>query len=171
MNNLLYVDMDGTICVWENEVPLEEVTKRGYFLERKPIPTIISALEILESRYDVELQVLSAVFNDNHSCMEKHLWLEKNAPFLLKRQPIFVPFGENKGNYVDRSAFLLDDFSYNLHNWYRRKGIKAYNGINGTHGTWVGKPSIHVYADPFVIADKLASYIFSGEPYLFLRGM
>lgn len=62
---------------------------------------------------------------------------------------IFVPCGESKAataarrlkhSHIDKTFFLLDDYSVNLHDWKEKNGsgIKLRNGINGSTGTWKG---------------------------------
>lgn len=55
-----------------------------------------------------------------------------------------MPCGTGKADFVkgwfgldsltDRMV-LFDDLFANLHEW-KAAGVKCYNGINGTHGTW-----------------------------------
>lgn len=46
MKQRLFVDMDGTLAVWENS-PIEVVARPGYFLNRSPVETVIAALKEL----------------------------------------------------------------------------------------------------------------------------
>lgn len=139
-NKILYVDMDGTLAEWLN-VPIEVVTKEGYFVNLPIVESIVSVINQIIIERLCNVKILTSVFPDNHSIKEKTIWIEKYLPELVNNM-IFVPYGSNKNDYINVSSntFLLDDFSYNLHEWEKAGGIgiKCYNGINGTKGTWKG---------------------------------
>ena len=140
MKKILYVDMDGTIALYPTNVSIEDMTRNGYFRRLPEMHNVLEALKyFLKYDPDIEIRSLSSVFNDDHSIREKTEWLHEKFPELDDDKMFFVPFGVRKRDYVADAdhSFLLDDFSKNLHEW-KGVGIKMYNGINGTHGTWHG---------------------------------
>ena len=136
----LYVDMDGVLAYWNQDASIEEVASKGYFLNCAPVRNVIEAIRNLIEREDVNVTILSSVFNDDHSSEEKLKWLGK---YSINAKTIFVPYGSSKSEYlqsegmISKDDFLLDDFSKNLHQWHGI-GIKMYNHCNGTKGTWHG---------------------------------
>lgn len=138
----LYVDMDGTLTEWKN-ASIEEVTSPGWFRQASPADSVVSAIRrLISADNDVEVFILSAVFSDDHSIQEKTEWLSFFLPEIDEQHILFVPYGEKKTDYVqEKNTFLLDDFSKNLYEW-NGTGIKVYNGVNGTKGTWHGY-SVH----------------------------
>lgn len=157
----LYVDMDGTLAVWDKDASIEEVAKVGYFLHRPEIENVVVAIRIIAmARPDIHMCVLSSVFKDEHSIREKVAWLHEKLPEISRERMVFVPYGEVKSNYVKaKGTFLLDDFSKNLHEW-DGIGIKIYNGINGTKGTWHGY-SVHSTMKPHILASQLVGILSS----------
>ena len=156
---MLFVDMDGTLNYFEKSSSLEEITSEGYFFSRRPILDVVSAIRFLATNLPGRVCVLSSVFQDNHSIPEKKAWLEMYMPEIEKA--IFVPYGTSKADFIENMLgrnlneldFLLDDFSKNLHEW-TGTGIKLYNDINGTKGTWTGY-SVHYNCSPEVIANTI----------------
>lgn len=142
MNQKFYVDMDGVLAKWDTEASIEETFQRGYFLNREPDYYAIGYVKnLIDAGYDVT--ILSHAYQNGYAELEKSQWLNKYG--LGDVQRIFVPYGVPKLQYVmqkpDTINFLLDDFSKNLREWENQEnniGIKYYNGINGTHGTWNG---------------------------------
>ncbi len=147
----IYVDMDGVTAKFE-KASLEEMYADGFFLSRKVVPNVIDCLEKLSRAFDVELYILSAVISDR-AREEKIAWNKENVPFIPLNHQLYPPYGENKATYlkekgleIGKDDILIDDFSPNLHSW-PGIGIKIYNGINGTHGTWQGY-SVHSNMNP-----------------------
>lgn len=121
----IYIDMDGVLARWCETSTREDTHRHGYFLTREPEPAVIEAARVLS-----HASILSAVYEDDHSCTEKRIWLRAHGlgdiPFIA------VPYGSRKGDFIkdEASAILLDDFSKNLEEW-RGTPVKFYNGING----------------------------------------
>lgn len=140
----LFVDMDGTLAVFNQVDTLEKLYEPGYFASLSPHTNVIEAVRQLQQKDDIEVYILSAVLSDSkYALQEKNEWLDKYLPGTDEEHRIFVPFGEIKGNYVPNgireSDILLDDYTINLKSWEPpARGLKLLNGINGTHGTWTG---------------------------------
>lgn len=134
----LFVDMDGVLAKFNPDASIEELNEPGYFENLETVDSVVKAIEDLAiADNDIEVCILSSVFNNGYAKQEKDRWLDKHLPMIKKR--VFCTYGENKSNAVNlqEGDFLLDDFSKNLHEW-EGIGIKLYNGINGNHGTWKG---------------------------------
>lgn len=143
MNKKYYVDMDGVLAKWDVNASIEETFQRGYFLNREPDYDAIKCVKnLITAKCDVT--ILSHAYQNGYAESEKIQWLNKYGLGNLKR--IFVPYGVPKLNYVMLNPdttinYLIDDFTKNLREWESTEnniGIKYYNGINGTHGTWKG---------------------------------
>lgn len=135
---IIYIDMDGVIARWNTWATLEDTQREGYFLNCIPEKSIIRGIRLLKF-LGVHVCILSATC-DSQAAREKSIWLDRYVGRYIQR--IFVPYGTNKADYIGggRNAILVDDYSTNLHQWEAsgNKGVKFYNGINGTNGTWTG---------------------------------
>lgn len=133
-----YFDMDGCLAKWGNGT-IEEVATPGYFAERPGERALITALKDM-SQTGYHMHILSAVWQDPHSALDKFTWLRLEQ--LSKIDIIFVPYGSDKCDYIDTrfKSVLVDDFTKNLTAWeaHGHIGVKFYNGINGSNGTWKG---------------------------------
>lgn len=136
----VYIDMDGVQTVYDKGDTVEEMMQEGYFSSRQPHIEVIDFIKLLmeDDRYTVT--ILSAVFTDSHSILEKAIWLENQG--LSAVDKMFVPCGVPKSNYVKSEGMniLIDDFSKNLFEWENAGenffGIKFMNEVNGENGTW-----------------------------------
>lgn len=156
----LYVDMDGTLAVFNNQIESEEVLyQKGYYRDLPPQQNVIDAVRLLAQREDVEVFVLSAVLPTPYAQPEKDAWLNEYLPEVDSAHRIYVPCGEDKGKYIGHTLgendLLLDDYSKNLHSWCPPgRAVKLMNDINGRFGTWQGE-RVSYQDSPQQIADKL----------------
>ena len=144
----LFFDMDGVLAKWQ-PCPVEDTHQKGYFLNREPDPLMVRVIKRFEREYPAIVKVLSSVYQNGYAEQEKREWLRRQG---IKSELIAVPYGEKKSNYIryeDEGVelfVLVDDYTNNLNAWESdalcNVGIKYYNGINGTKGTWNGS-SIH----------------------------
>ena len=136
---MIYIDMDGVVAQWNTEATIEDTKRKGYFLERIPEKSMVRLINALQ-RLGVPVCILSAAYDEN-AAREKSIWLDIIFDTSLNR--IFVPYGRNKSDYIGggRGNLLIDDYSENLYAWETTGniGLKFYNGINGTHGSWKGQ--------------------------------
>ena len=160
MKKRLFVDMDGVLCIFNKEASIEELTSAGYFSNLLPQESVKDAITLLLDEDNVEIFILSSVFQDDHSANEKADWLNSyGLEAIDESHRLFAPYGTSKSSYLEETVglkkddFLLDDFSKNLHEWHGT-GIKLYNGINGTKGTWFGY-SVHAKCSADIIANTL----------------
>ncbi len=139
----LYVDMDGVLAVFNNNISSEEeLYAEGYFRELNPQQNVVDAVKELIKRGDIEVHILSSYLGDSeYALKEKNEWLDEYLPELKKENRIFVPCGVDKKEAIpdisDRD-FLLDDYTHNLLLWQPpARGIKLLNDINHTKGSWL----------------------------------
>lgn len=142
MKKFLFIDMDGTLAVWKPATP-EELTQPHYFAMLPVNGNVVKALRLLRDEHDdqdVEIYILSAVLPETKAEEDKKVWLSKHCPYIDSDHQIFVPYGENKAEYVKqmlgvdmKACYLLDDYSKNVKEWAAAGGIpvKLFNGING----------------------------------------
>ena len=140
---VFYFDMDGVIARWNPDATEADTHQDGYFLEREPEKGIIELMKLLRQK-GFRVEILTAAYVDGTARQDKQNWLLANELAWVKLN--FVPYGQSKANYVEKNAgsVLIDDYSHNLREWESSgmTGVKFYNGINGTHGSWKGS-SIH----------------------------
>lgn len=148
MEKYYFIDMDGTIAEWK-KAESEAVLKRpGYFRNLRPTK-FLEPLKELALEHKGKVFILSKYLGECTALQDKDAWLDEHLPEIGKESRLFVPYEAEKVDYVcqrlgvpslTENMFLFDDFSPNLHAWQKAggTGIKCYNGINGTKGTWKG---------------------------------
>ncbi len=164
--NSLYVDMDGTLCVFENVDTLETLYEEGYFKNRPPMRNVIEAVEKICSSKQVDVYILSAYLSDSEFALrEKKEWLNEYLPFIDPEHMIFLPCGTNKAESITRQLtkndYLLDDYTKNLVEWENGggTGIKILNGINHTNRTFKGNIVSGEQRDSNSLADVLLEIV------------
>jgi len=172
----LFVDMDGTLAVFNRVDTLEELYEQGYFLNLEPHFNVVRAVEhIVRTHPEIGVHILSSVLEDSpYAAIEKSAWLDRYLPEIPPERRTFPPCGQNKRHYargpVTERDWLLDDYTHNLTLWGPLgRGIKLLNGINSTRGSWDGD-RIRFDKAPRDIADKVVSIVtnrgrvFDGRP-------
>lgn len=161
----LFVDMDGTLAVFNPVTRLETLYEKGYFRNLAPHENVVEAVRLLAKRTDLlEVYILSSHLSDSpYALEEKNAWLDQHLPEIDPAHRIFPPCGVDKKAYVPDgirdSDTLLDDYTHNLLLWSPpAKGMKLLNGINHTRGTWKGD-SITFDVPAEVLADKIMQAI------------
>lgn len=139
----LFIDMDGTLAVFNPVNTLEKLYEPGYFKDLEPIQSVLEAVKIIKRQApEIEVNILSAYLSDSpYALDEKNAWLDRYLPEIGMENRIFPPCGADKKVYIPGGAhetdYLLDDYTYNLQQWEPpAHGIKLLNGINHTRGTW-----------------------------------
>lgn len=163
MKRRLFVDLDGTLAEWRQAASMEDLLQEGYFSSLLPHKSLVGAVQELVSRGE-EVYVLSAYLTESkYAENEKRQWCNRWLPFLSAGHVLLVPTTTPKCKCVesifgkiDKSDFLLDDYSKNLHEWVGAggSGIKYVNDVNWTKGTWQG-----CWIPNYMLADDIAHYI------------
>lgn len=143
----LFVDMDGTLAVFNPTKKLEDLFEEGYFRNLKPYDEVVEAIkQLITFEPTVEVYILSAYLTDSeYALKEKNEWLDEHLPEIDQAHRCFCPCGSNKAEYVPgkeikRTDVLLDDYTVNLNSFDPPGfGIKLLNGINDTHKSWQGE--------------------------------
>ena len=158
----VFFDMDGVLAEWNTSASIEEVASPGYFRNRVPMVQMLDAAKRLIESGEVEVYILSAVYLNVYSNLDKYKWLKSYLPEVNDDNIIFVPYGEPKVNYIDSPTtedVLVDDYTKNLYEW-PGIGVKCINGINNTKGTWMcqNKPFVVANEASKAIAEKILGY-------------
>lgn len=185
---LVLFDLDGTLCEFrlENQVYVdsqgnprswhfEDMYEQGYFAGLSPNTNVIDAVKMLIRNDEIEVGILTAVLTDApYAAYEKLEWLRRFIPELNPHNIVLVGCGTNKGEQIinkNAPVFLIDDYSKNLFNFEaassletgQKIGIKIFNGINNTRGSWAktgGKAVDGIGTVPAIdIADTIMTYI------------
>ena len=155
----IYMDMDGVLAIWDPRVKPEDTYKPNFFLRCMPEKVVLDAIHLLRKKYRVVF--LSHAYGEMAQ-KEKRTWLDQLG--LADVPAIFVPYGEPKADFIKKigtgKSLLVDDYSKNLHHWEKSgfTGVKFYNRINGTNGTWTG-PFVHYQMTAKEIADTVERII------------
>lgn len=141
MKKRLFVDMDGTLAVFQPTKNLETLYEKGYFANLRPMERVLDGVKQFIVRHpEVEVYILSSYLSDSQFALEeKNSWLDKYLPEIKNDHRIFPPCGMDKKDFVPGGIteldYLLDDYTLNLNQWEPpAKGIKLLNGINHTRG-------------------------------------
>ncbi len=162
----IYVDYDGVLAYFLKESSLEEVAMPGYTLKVPMVDTVCDAVSMLladDSIKGYDIRVLSAAMNDSAK-NDKRTMLTRRFGKEFADRAVFVKYGDSKAPFAKGGNILIDDFSYNLHQWeaFGGVGVKVYNDINGNHGTWHGY-SVHSQAGSVVIYRMLKGILMALE--------
>ena len=144
-------DFDGTLYEWDPTKSLEEVGDPKYPAKKqKHMWSMLYSAERLNNDFPGMIRIASAVLSDD--CMRAKIGrISADIGSDVANRSIFTVFGEDKVKKMNVKS-------------HKRVGIKVYNGINGTKGTWEGF-SVHATASPDVCYKQLKaiSYTISEE--------
>lgn len=124
-------DFDGTLYCWDPTKSLEEVGNPDYpRFNQLPQSRVIVAARRLAQDFPGSVRIASAVLSDE--CAKAKLdRISRDISDEVAQASIFTVFGEDKAKKM-----LENSTSKNC------VGIKVYNNVNGTKGTWDGY-SVH----------------------------
>lgn len=177
MNKRLFIDMDGTIARFHDEVNyLEQMYEKNFFLNLQPFNEAVEGLRLfIKQNPQVEVFVISSCIDGEppYCRTEKERWLDLNLPEVNAEYRLFPKMGENKALYIpggiSATDVLYDDYNKNLEEWREAGGIsiKCKNNINhlGLHGKlWDGAiVENDIYPEAF--AEQLASLVHQSIRY------
>lgn len=136
---IIYSDFDGCPSIFNKNATMEELVTPQYYRNTRPDMTYITMIkELINAGYEVRFlsKVLSPEITKAKIEFLKEYGIE--VPFIP------VPYDKDKAAYIDQNKInvLIDDFTPGLKDWEKYGenfiGIKYYNGVNGTKGTWDG---------------------------------
>lgn len=145
----IFVDMDGVLAVYDNDV-VEKMYNEGFFLNRPVQKGNLKLVKNLIEDKDVNVYILSSLLADSEFILdEKNKWLDKYLPELPVNNRIFVPEGMPKSTFIEThlkgikksTNVLIDDYTVNLIKW-KEDGyiaLKMLNGLNNTNGIWLSR--------------------------------
>ena len=152
--DVICVDMDGVIAEWSTG-GAREVLVKGFFKKRPEVKKAVELVKLLNDN-GYHVVILSSVYPEGTAAEEKLFWLKKKGLGAIR--PVFVPYGENKADYIHCSGkrILIDDYSQNLHKWDETGGIgiKFMNEFNGNNGTWK-KERLETELSPYEMYKKV----------------
>ena len=101
MKRIVYVDMDGVLCDFENAVDRARKTDpdelyphsaAGFYRSLMPLPGALEAMDRMLSSPDLDLYILTAPSVYNPLCYtEKRLWVEDHLGFEMTKRLIISP--------------------------------------------------------------------------------
>lgn len=147
------LDMDGCLAEFRPEATDEQLRSEKYYEELSPIWNLIKAVRFLEK--EATVIVVTKILSDPAKKGKGNFLTNVGLEGI---EAVYVPNDKNKADFIKRSPrtiyVLVDDYSHNLRQWEKsgNVAVKFLNGINGTKGTWKGKPSVSYYQTPEKIA-------------------
>lgn len=160
----LYFDMDGVLATWQEGTPIETVCSPGYFANLPAEQNVIDALKLLAKNDELELHILSAVFDEPHNIADKLHWIKVHLGDVVTPENIhFVSNGTRKSlalGGIDKEDILVDDYSKNISEWIEDGGtaIKMFNATNGRTGKYYGAYTC-TWLAPRQIADDILAVV------------
>lgn len=148
----LFIDMNGTLCRFHDEVKyLERMWEKGFFENLKPFQEMVNGIKMyMKKNPNTEVYILSAAIEGEppYCRAEKCAWLDKHLPQIDSEHRILTKVGKSKADYIPggitMNDILIDDYNVGLEQWQQDGGraIKCVNNINhkGLHGKlWEGE--------------------------------
>lgn len=165
----IFVDMDGTLAVFNPIAKIEELYEQEYFLNLAPQQNVVDAVKLLCADSRFEVYILSSALDSPYAINEKNQWLDTYLPQIDKQHRLFPAYGAMKTSIIPDGLkptdTLLDDYSLNLNSWCPPgQAVKLMNGINGNHGTWQGM-KVYSTASAQQIAEVVSEYALNGEQF------
>ena len=166
----LFVDMDGTLAVFDAVNSLEELYEPGYFKNLNPQTNVVDAIRDIISNHseDIEVFVISSVISGARTALaEKNEWLDKYMPELDEKHRVFCKSGIDRTTAIPgglrKDDFLLDDYTRNLQQWEPpARAVKLLNGINHTKSSWQGD-RLRYDRDFYDITDRIIGMMKGNE--------
>lgn len=158
----LFIDSDGTLFCWRNDVSLDEIVKPGYFKNLGIYENVVNGIaEFKEKNPEIEIYIATHVLNYPHIVIDKKQSFQENIPFIKPNHIIYIPYGISKAEYIgniDKNCYLLDDYPKNLKNW-EDSGGKAIKMVNDTNSIPDNEDYIHYDCPSWMICMNLENII------------
>ena len=111
----IYFDMDGTCVEYKSgEIDLIKGNAKEFFLNKRPLFTILKIMEDLANTANVIVGILSNCYFDEQK-QDKITWLKKYAPF-IKSENINIIVLNNETYTADTKDYLKPNLLKKLHN-------------------------------------------------------
>lgn len=148
----IFLDLDGTLARFNVRNALERFDKeKGFFSRLLAYKGIEIVNELAKTN---QLFIISASPNEQAD-IDKMIWLEKYLPNIKKENITICRLGENKAKVIenkyniiiDKSCFLLDDYTKNLIEWENVGGIgikRITKVADNSRKIWKGQELKHL---------------------------
>ena len=148
----IFLDLDGTLAKFNVRNALERFDKeKGFFSKLLAYKGIEIVNELAKTN---QLFVISASPNEQAD-IDKMIWLEKYLPNIKKENITICRLGENKAKVIEnkynitinKSCFLLDDYTKNLIEWENVGGIgikRITKVADNSRKIWKGQELKHL---------------------------
>ena len=148
----IFLDLDGTLARFNVRNALERFDKeKGFFSKLLAYKGIEIVNELAKTN---QLFIISASPNEQAD-IDKMIWLEKYLPNIKKENVTICRLGENKAKVIenkynitiDKTCFLLDDYTKNLVEWENVGGIgikRITKDADNSRKIWKGQELKHL---------------------------
>lgn len=148
----IFLDLDGTLARFNVRNALERFDKeKGFFSKLLAYKGIEIVNELAKTN---QLFIISASPN-KQADIDKMIWLEKYLPNIKKENVTICRLGENKAKVIenkynitiDKTCFLLDDYTKNLVEWENVGGIgikRITKVADNSRKIWKGQELKHL---------------------------
>ena len=148
----IFLDLDGTLARFNVRNALERFDKEeGFFSKLLAYKGIEIVNELAKTN---QLFIISASPNEQAD-IDKMIWLEKYLPNIKKENVTICRLGENKAKVIenkynitiDKTYFLLDDYTKNLIEWENVGGIgikRITKVADNSRKIWKGQELKHL---------------------------
>lgn len=148
----IFLDLDGTLARFNVRNALERFDKeKGFFSKLLAYKGIEIVNELAKTN---QLFIISASPN-KQADIDKMIWLEKYLPNIKKENVTICRLGENKAKVIenkynitiDKTCFLLDDYTKNLVEWENVGGIgikRITKVADNSRKVWKGQELKHL---------------------------
>lgn len=147
----LFLDLDGTLARFNVPNAIERFKEeKDFFFNLKPYKGIECIDKIAKNNNNktIEVYVISASYNEKTD-NDKMKWIKKFLPNIKENNITFSRLGDDKAKIIeekynfkiDKSCFLLDDYTKNLNEWEEKGGIgikRLTYCSDNSRGLWKG---------------------------------
>lgn len=141
----IFLDLDGTLARFNVRNALNRFKVEKGFFEKL---LAYKGIEYINNLANDNMFIISASPN-KQADIDKMTWINKYLPNIKKENIVLCRLGENKAKIInerlniaiDRTCYLLDDYTHNLNEWETLGGvgIKRLTSVaDNSTGKWKG---------------------------------